>query len=134
MASLMMLCSPLVPSPDADKMWSVAFNKAPLSVKENFVFICNKDSGSRLRKCRASCCLTDCSKGMGWGRSPFSCFLPLPFFPTKALHNLAGEAGRPGCRRPLPRLPSTWGSLVPSSCLPVVHPLQSSLCFVVVSM
>ena len=38
MASLMMLCLPLVPTPDADKMWSVAFYKAPLSVKRKFCF------------------------------------------------------------------------------------------------
>lgn len=52
-------------------------------LQKNFVFIFNKETVPRLKKHRASCFFTDCSQSVGFGRSWFSHFYPLPSFPPQ---------------------------------------------------
>lgn len=49
MAPPITLCLPLVLTPKADNIGSVAFNDV-LSAKENFVFVFKEDTGPRLQK------------------------------------------------------------------------------------
>lgn len=87
---------------DTKRWWNMVRGLQPCSpfLKENFVFIFNKETGFKLKKHRASCCFTECSKGVGLGRNGFSCFYLVPFFPHSSPHPNRRLGGGPGCLRP----------------------------------